>query len=66
MVSVTRFCSFPTIINLINPGISVPVSNLPTLVYETKKDLAKSGIQSTIVGHVGDGGVLKNLSCSDY
>jgi D-lactate dehydrogenase (cytochrome) len=34
---------------------SVPVSRLPQLVYETKKDLADSGLQSTIVGHVGDG-----------
>ncbi|KAF8589950.1 hypothetical protein K439DRAFT_1331175 [Ramaria rubella] len=35
--------------------VCVPVSKLPTLVYDTKKDLAKSGIQSAIVGHVGDG-----------
>lgn len=34
---------------------SVPVSRLPQLVYETKKDLANSGLRSTIVGHVGDG-----------
>lgn len=34
---------------------SVPVSKLPQLVYETKEDLAKSGLKSTIVGHVGDG-----------
>lgn len=34
---------------------SVPVSRLPELVYETKKDLARSGLRSTIVGHVGDG-----------
>lgn len=34
---------------------SVPVSKLPELVYETKKDLAQSGITSTVVGHVGDG-----------
>jgi D-lactate dehydrogenase (cytochrome) len=34
---------------------SVPVSKLPELVYETKKDLAQIGITSTIVGHVGDG-----------
>ena len=30
---------------------SVPVSNLPRLVYETKED----GKNATIVGHVGDG-----------
>ncbi len=34
---------------------SVPVSRLPELVTETKKDLAQSGVRSTIVGHVGDG-----------
>ncbi|KAG6840832.1 hypothetical protein C0991_004055 [Blastosporella zonata] len=35
--------------------VCVPVSKLPELVYETKKDLAEVGIVSTIVGHVGDG-----------
>ncbi|VDC04227.1 unnamed protein product [Peniophora sp. CBMAI 1063] len=35
--------------------VCVPVSRLPELVYETKKDLANAGIKSTIVGHVGDG-----------
>jgi FAD/FMN-containing dehydrogenase len=34
---------------------SVPVSRLPDLVLETKADMAKSGITSTVVGHVGDG-----------
>jgi D-lactate dehydrogenase (cytochrome) len=34
---------------------SVPVSKLPQLAYETKKDLAEVGLKSTIVGHVGDG-----------
>ncbi len=34
---------------------SVPVSKLPELVYETKKDLKEHGLKSTIVGHVGDG-----------
>lgn len=34
---------------------SVPVSKLPQLVAETKKDLSEIGIVSTIVGHVGDG-----------
>lgn len=34
---------------------SVPVSKLPELVYETKKDLETHGLKSTIVGHVGDG-----------
>lgn len=31
------------------------MSNLPELVYETKKDIAAHGLVSTIVGHVGDG-----------
>ncbi|EUC64848.1 D-lactate dehydrogenase (cytochrome) oxidoreductase [Rhizoctonia solani AG-3 Rhs1AP] len=35
--------------------VCVPISKLPELVYETKKDIAKSGVVSTIVGHVGDG-----------
>ncbi|KAH9951455.1 FAD-linked oxidase-like protein [Amylocystis lapponica] len=35
--------------------VCVPVSRLPDLVYETKKDMQESGITSTIVGHVGDG-----------
>lgn len=38
---------------------SVPVSDLPRLVYETKEDAKSEGIEATIVGHVGDGkGVL--------
>ncbi|GLB35075.1 putative d-lactate dehydrogenase [Lyophyllum shimeji] len=35
--------------------VCVPVSRLPQLVYETKRDLLDSGLGSTIVGHVGDG-----------
>ncbi|KAH7883039.1 hypothetical protein F5I97DRAFT_169398 [Phlebopus sp. FC_14] len=35
--------------------VCVPVSKLPELVYETKKDLSELGLVSTIVGHVGDG-----------
>ncbi|KAJ6546996.1 D-lactate dehydrogenase cytochrome oxidoreductase [Mycena capillaripes] len=35
--------------------VCVPVSRLPQLVLETKKDLADAGLKSTIVGHVGDG-----------
>ncbi|KAF7359262.1 D-lactate dehydrogenase [cytochrome], mitochondrial [Mycena sanguinolenta] len=35
--------------------VCVPVSRLPQLVLETKRDLAKAGLNSTIVGHVGDG-----------
>ncbi|PPR08076.1 hypothetical protein CVT24_010537, partial [Panaeolus cyanescens] len=35
--------------------VCVPVSYLPKLVHETKKDLKDCGLHSTIVGHVGDG-----------
>ncbi|KAI0362722.1 D-lactate dehydrogenase cytochrome oxidoreductase [Trametes cingulata] len=35
--------------------VCVPVSKLPELVHETKKDLEQSKLRSTIVGHVGDG-----------
>ncbi|KAF9567577.1 hypothetical protein CPC08DRAFT_814085 [Agrocybe pediades] len=35
--------------------VCVPVSRLPQLVYETKKDLQEVNLRSTIVGHVGDG-----------
>ncbi|KAI9067055.1 D-lactate dehydrogenase cytochrome oxidoreductase [Trametes sanguinea] len=35
--------------------VCVPVSKLPELVYETKRDLERSKLRSTIVGHVGDG-----------
>ncbi|KAJ7486700.1 FAD-linked oxidase-like protein [Mycena latifolia] len=35
--------------------VCVPVSKLPELVLETKKDLARIGLPYTIVGHVGDG-----------
>ncbi|KAJ7614431.1 FAD-linked oxidase-like protein [Roridomyces roridus] len=35
--------------------VCVPVSKLPELVLETKKDLERVGLPYTIVGHVGDG-----------
>ncbi|KAF7303816.1 FAD-binding protein [Mycena indigotica] len=35
--------------------VCVPVSQLPTLVLETKADLIANGIPYTMVGHVGDG-----------
>ncbi|KAG8688115.1 hypothetical protein FRC08_011612, partial [Ceratobasidium sp. 394] len=35
--------------------VCVPISKLPQLVYETKKDLAEAGLVSTIVAHIGDG-----------
>ncbi|KAJ7782378.1 hypothetical protein DFH07DRAFT_864875 [Mycena maculata] len=36
------------------PGACVPVSKLPELVYETKKDIADAGMPSILVGHAGD------------
>jgi D-lactate dehydrogenase (cytochrome) len=35
--------------------VAVPMSKLPQLIEETKEDIQKSGLFSTIVGHVGDG-----------
>ena len=36
-------------------GLSVPVSRLPELVYETKEEIEESGLLGTILEHVGDG-----------
>ncbi|GAB1310021.1 D-lactate ferricytochrome c oxidoreductase [Madurella fahalii] len=35
--------------------VAVPMSRLPDIIEETKKDLKNSGLTSSIVGHVGDG-----------
>ncbi|XP_019391166.1 PREDICTED: probable D-lactate dehydrogenase, mitochondrial isoform X3 [Crocodylus porosus] len=35
--------------------VCVPISQLPKIVVETKRDLEESGLTGTIVGHVGDG-----------
>jgi D-lactate dehydrogenase (cytochrome) len=35
--------------------VAVPISRLPDLIEETKEDLNKSGLLSTVLGHVGDG-----------
>lgn len=35
--------------------VAVPISRLPDIIEETKKDLDQSGLMATIVGHVGDG-----------
>ena len=34
---------------------SVPVSKLPELIRETKKDMDEVGLLSSVIGHVGDG-----------
>lgn len=35
--------------------VAVPISRLPDIIEETKKDVRDSGLYGTIVGHVGDG-----------
>ncbi|CAN8101141.1 unnamed protein product [Discula destructiva] len=35
--------------------VAVPISRLPDIIEETKKDIQESGLYATIVGHVGDG-----------
>lgn len=39
----------------ISTDVCVPISKLPEILIETKKDIAKYGLKTTIVGHVGDG-----------
>ncbi|KAJ3907256.1 FAD-linked oxidase-like protein [Lentinula edodes] len=41
--------------------VCVPVSKLSELVYETKKDLASTGIVAPIAGHAGDGNFHASL-----
>lgn len=46
--------------------VCVPISKLPELVYETKKDMASVGLVTPIVGHVGDGNFhAMPLICND-
>lgn len=35
--------------------VAVPISRLPDVMEETKKDMSESGLLATMVGHVGDG-----------
>ena len=35
--------------------VAVPISRLPDIVEQTKKDIGESGLLATMVGHVGDG-----------
>lgn len=35
--------------------VAVPISRLPDIIEETKRDVKESGLYGTIVGHVGDG-----------
>jgi FAD/FMN-containing dehydrogenase len=48
-------CEGLTIVIVFLVDYSVPVSKLPDLIYETKKDLEEVGLVSTVIGHVGDG-----------
>lgn len=54
---VSVYCTSPSYNDTLtqHPHPSVPISKLPQLVYETKKDIDSTGLVSTIVGHVGDG-----------
>uniref|UniRef100_A0A0W0FSE9 D-lactate dehydrogenase (cytochrome) n=1 Tax=Moniliophthora roreri TaxID=221103 RepID=A0A0W0FSE9_MONRR len=44
---------------------SVPISRLPDLVYETKKDFESVGLVSGMIGHVGDGNFHAMIMWSD-
>jgi len=35
--------------------VAVPISRLPDIIVQTKKDIKNCGLLGTIVGHVGDG-----------
>jgi D-lactate dehydrogenase (cytochrome) len=35
--------------------VAVPISRLPDIIVQTKKDIEKCGLLGAIVGHVGDG-----------
>ncbi|KAK1835515.1 mitochondrial D-lactate dehydrogenase 1 [Podospora conica] len=45
--------------------VAVPMSRLPDIIGETKRDLKNSGLTSSIVGHVGDGNFHIILIYSD-
>ncbi|VDC02991.1 unnamed protein product [Peniophora sp. CBMAI 1063] len=45
--------------------VCVPVSKLPQLVEDFRKDINEAGIIGTIVGHAGDGNFHATLSYSD-
>lgn len=45
--------------------VAVPMSRLPDIIGETKRDLKSSGLTSSIVGHVGDGNFHIILVYSD-
>ncbi|KAJ3867002.1 FAD-binding domain-containing protein [Lentinula novae-zelandiae] len=45
--------------------VCVPVSKLSELVYETKKDLASTGLVAPIAGHAGDGNFHASLLIRD-
>lgn len=41
--------------NVWTGDVAVPISRLPDIIEQTKKDVKGSGLYGTIVGHVGDG-----------
>jgi D-lactate dehydrogenase (cytochrome) len=42
--------------------VAVPISRLPDIIEETKRDMASSGLLAAMVGHVGDGNFHGKLS----
>lgn len=52
--------------------VAVPISRLPDIIEETKEDINKSGLFTSIVGHVGDGNfhsmysMSEGSSCTDF
>ena len=39
----------------ISTDVCVPISNLPEVLIQTKKDIEEHNLKTIIVGHVGDG-----------
>ncbi|KAH8817485.1 D-lactate dehydrogenase [Xylogone sp. PMI_703] len=45
--------------------VAVPISRLPDIIEETKKELSESGLFATIVGHAGDGNFHATITYDD-
>lgn len=43
--------------------VAVPMSKLPDIIEQTKKDIVDSGLLAGICGHVGDGNFHGSISC---
>lgn len=51
--------------NVWTGDVAVPISRLPDIIEQTKKDVKGSGLYGTIVGHAGDGNFHTILLYSD-